>query len=100
MIQYISVTCWRVGTNHLPVVVVINGRDDELRAPMWVDESPTVVDVDDAVVVRTFHTTTQTISGTFHFALHYTAWDALGSTTQRHMLTATRTATRRSLSTE
>ena len=67
-----SATCRRVGANHFPVVVVVDGRDDELRSPVRVDKAPTAVHVDDAVVIRAVDRASQTISGSFHFALHYT----------------------------
>jgi len=69
-------TCRRVWANHFPVVVVVNGRDDELWSPVRVDKAPWVIDVDHAVVVSAVHRTSQTISGALHFAFHHAARNA------------------------
>jgi len=68
---------WRwVRPNHFPVVVVINGRDNKLWAPVRIDKAPRAINIDHAVVVSTVDSATQTISWALHFTFHHTAWNA------------------------
>jgi len=57
----VGAACRRVGANHLPVIVV-DRLDDELRAPVRVDETPAVGDVDHAVVVCAVDRASETIA--------------------------------------
>jgi len=54
------------------------------QAPVWVDEAPRRVDVDDAVVVGAFNRLAETVAGPFHSTLHHAARDARRSADHQH----------------